>query len=72
MAEGEGDRHTTPRRVISVEDGPWARFGALVGVRNRSGVIRQFIGWYNGEPGAKLPRRPKASEPADAAEPDPQ
>lgn len=54
----EGDRHTTPRRVISVGDGPWAKFGEIVGERNRSDVIRQFIDWYVREPGAKFPDRP--------------
>jgi hypothetical protein len=56
----EGDRHTTPRRVISAEDDLWDPFGQLVGDRNRSAVLRQFMAWYIRKPGAKLPERPPA------------
>ncbi len=48
----------TKHRPIRVEDELWAAFGRLVGVRNRTAVIRDFIRWYVRERGAKLPRRP--------------
>lgn len=56
------DTHT-PHRMIRIGDDRWRAFGLLVGVRNRSRVVNEFIAWYVGEPGAKLPRRPK---PVDA------
>lgn len=59
------DTHTR-HRPIRVDADLWAAFGRLVGERNRSAVIRDFIRWYVGERGAKLPRPPKPSEDADA------
>lgn len=57
------DRHTTPRRVISVGDRLWNLFGVLVGDRNRSAIIREFIAWYVRQPGATLPQRPAKRSP---------
>jgi hypothetical protein len=48
----------TPMRPIRVADRPWCVFGALVGDRDRSRVVREFIAWYIREPGARLPQRP--------------
>jgi hypothetical protein len=60
------DTHTR-HRPIRVDDELWAAFGALVGDRNRSAVIREFLRWYVGERGAKLPRPPKNTpEPSDS------
>ncbi|WP_436759379.1 hypothetical protein [Streptosporangium sp. V21-05] len=51
------DNHT-PRHAIRVEEYLWAEFGRLVGARNRSSLVRDFIRWYVSEPGAELPARP--------------
>jgi hypothetical protein len=56
------DTHT-PHRMVRISDDRWSKFGALVGLRERSRVINEFVAWYVGEPGAKLPKRPK---PADS------
>lgn len=48
----------TPRQTVRVDSDLWARFGALVGQRERSNLIRQFIRWYLREPGVTLPKRP--------------
>jgi hypothetical protein len=52
--------HKMYRALFSVERKTWKRFGELVS--NRAGVLRQFIAWYIGEPGVKMPRRPKPPE----------
>ncbi|WP_204016020.1 hypothetical protein [Sphaerimonospora thailandensis] len=57
------DNHT-PLRPIRVETELWEAFGELVGKRNRSAVIRDFIRWYVRERGAKLPERPPATPAA--------
>ncbi|MFJ3984359.1 hypothetical protein [Streptomyces fungicidicus] len=55
------ETHTTARPVrIPKED--WDAFGALVGDRERSRLIREFIAWYLRRPKATLPKRP---DPAD-------
>jgi metal-responsive CopG/Arc/MetJ family transcriptional regulator len=54
----EGDRHKTPRVVVSMPGGLWKKLGALIGDRNRSDLLRSFVAWYVREPGAKLPERP--------------
>lgn len=46
-------------------DDLWARFGGAVcrspdPEADMSKVLRQFVRWYAGEPGAKLPERPTA------------
>lgn len=48
----------TPRQTIRIEGDLWDLFGRLVGPRNRSEVIREFVRWYVRERGAKLPERP--------------
>ncbi|MEV4181664.1 hypothetical protein AB0J28_09475 [Streptosporangium canum] len=60
------DTHTR-HRPIRVDDDLWVAFGRLVGERNRSAVIRDFIRWYVGERGAKAPKRPTpdAAQPSD-------
>lgn len=45
LAHMARDTHTTVRSV-RVDDELWLPFGRLVGERNRSGVIVQFIRWY--------------------------
>jgi len=71
MADGEGDRHRTPRIVVSMPSDLWKTFGKLVGSRNRSELLRQFVAWYVREPGAKLPERPPrtSGEPGSASTP---
>ena len=62
VAEDESQprgQNLTPHRPIRVERELWDPFGEIVGPRNRSKIIRQFIAWYVGKPGAKLPRPPK-------------
>lgn len=52
-----------PQRPIRVEKELWDPFGAAVGDRRRSEVLREFIRWYLREPGAKLPDRPPRRPP---------
>jgi hypothetical protein len=52
--------HRMYRALFSVEKWRWLRFGELAD--NRAEVLRRFIAWYDSEPGAKLPRRPKPPE----------
>ncbi len=52
------DRHTTPRRVIGIEEPVWKRLLAMYGQRNRADVLRQAAAWLARMPGAKLPTRP--------------
>lgn len=62
MAEKE--THTRARPVrIPAED--WDDFGALVGERERSRLIREFIAWYLRRPKAALPKRLTESEIRD-------
>lgn len=55
------DRHTTSRRVISLDEDLWNELGEAVGDRGRSAVIRELVAAYLGRPGAKMPRRPAGS-----------
>lgn len=53
----------TPLQKFRAEKDLWDRFGEAVDVSpdaeaNRSSVLRQFLRWYCGDPGAQLPRRP--------------
>ena len=48
----------TPHRPLRIPDEEWKPFGDLVGPRGRTRVVREFIRWYIGHPGAKLPQRP--------------
>lgn len=57
MAQKE--THTRARPVRIPED-DWAAFGVLVGDRERSRLIREFIAWYLRRPKASLPKRPDA------------
>jgi len=69
--DGVNEKHT-PLRPVRVETELWAEFGRLVGARNRSAVIRDFIRWYVRERGATLPKRPDRQPEAaegQAAEP---
>lgn len=60
MTEGErrSDYHKF-RTPLSINEEDWKRFGTLAGDRRRAEVLRAFIAWYVGKPGAKMPRRPK-------------
>lgn len=62
---GMSDRETaqsteahTPHRPLRIPDEEWRPFGDLVGARNRTRVVREFIRWYIGHPGAEMPQRP--------------
>lgn len=62
MAQKE--THTRARPVrIPKED--WDDFGALVGDRERSRLIREFIAWYLRRPKAVLPKRSTEEEIRD-------
>ncbi|MGI5162750.1 hypothetical protein ACQEU3_47090 [Spirillospora sp. CA-253888] len=54
----------TPRQTIRIDSGLWDEFGDLVGGRNRSRVIREFIAWYVRRPKATLPKRPVVERPS--------
>jgi predicted GIY-YIG superfamily endonuclease len=58
-ANGLASHGKTPNRPIRVESELWDAFGAVVGHRQRSGLIRDFIRWYLGRTD-ELPERPKA------------
>jgi hypothetical protein len=61
MSPRERGQGKTPHRALRVEDDLWGAFGDAVarqGEPDRSTVTREFIRWYVGEPGAKMPRRP--------------
>ncbi len=53
-------QHRTFRALCTIDGALWKEFGKVVG--NRAEVLRQFIGWYLGKPGVKMPRRPKPPE----------
>ncbi|MFI8301521.1 hypothetical protein ACIGCZ_37065 [Streptomyces nigra] len=58
------ETHTTARPVrIPEED--WTDFGVLVGERERSRLLREFIAWYLRRPKAALPKRPSEQDIAD-------
>jgi hypothetical protein len=50
----------TARQTIRAEEPLWVRFdeAATAADSDRSEVLREFMRWYSGEPGAKLPQRP--------------
>lgn len=52
----------TALRRFRTTDDLWERFGEAVTQADpeadRSKVLRNFIRWYIGEPGAQLPKRP--------------
>lgn len=49
------DTHT-PRQTVRVDKELWEAFGKVADP-DRSTVLRDFIRWYTGEVGAKMPRR---------------
>ncbi len=53
----------TPTHPIRISRDLWRRFGEIA-KPSRTAVLREFIRWYVGERGAKMPRRPK---PEDAS-----
>lgn len=57
MVSRAKDTHTT-NRVVRIPDDDWTDFGEIVGDRERSRIIREFVGWYLRRPGVKLPARP--------------
>jgi hypothetical protein len=59
----------TPGRLIRIPGRYWEALGRLIGDRQRSALVVDFIRWYLHEPGAKLPRRPKPATPP-VTEPD--
>ena len=50
----------TPHAGIRVPEALWQRFAELAHP-DRSTVLREFMRWYVGEAGARLPRRPSQS-----------
>lgn len=48
----------TPRQTVRVDADLWRDFGEVADP-DRSSVLRDFMAWYAGRPGAKMPRRPK-------------
>jgi hypothetical protein len=50
----------TPMRAFRLAEAMWAKFGeaAARAGTDRGSILREFIRWYVGEPGAKMPRRP--------------
>ncbi|WP_147450849.1 CopG family transcriptional regulator [Streptomyces hoynatensis] len=59
--------HTKPRQ-IRIPDEDWADFdvAAKAAGSERAAIIREFICWYLGRPGAKRPVRPKPDLAVDA------
>lgn len=60
-----GLENHTPGRLIRVPGRYWEAFGKIAGERRRSAVVLEFIRWYIGEPGARLPKPPKATAARD-------
>ncbi|MBZ6102771.1 hypothetical protein ACH4NO_18375 [Streptomyces olivaceus] len=58
------ETHTTARPV-RIPQKDWDDFGVLVGERERSRLVREFIAWYLRRPKATLPKRPDASPRPD-------
>ncbi|WP_169739757.1 GIY-YIG nuclease family protein [Amycolatopsis taiwanensis] len=55
----------TARQTFRADEDLWETFGASVeaaGAKDRSVVLRDFMRWYNREPGARLPKRPSNVE----------
>jgi hypothetical protein len=47
-------------RAFRLAEAMWVKFGeaATRAGADRGSILREFIRWYVGEPGAKVPRRP--------------
>lgn len=61
------DKTPTNLRRFRTTDDLWERFGTAVDngpdpEADMSKVLRSFVRWYVGEPGAKLPERPEPEE----------
>ncbi|WP_327066834.1 hypothetical protein [Kitasatospora sp. NBC_01302] len=67
MAKQNTEGHT-PLRQLRIPEDEWTALGRLVGDRNRTATIREFIRWYARMPGAKALHRP--DRPPGPAEPD--
>lgn len=52
----QSDRHATPRRPIGIPNDEWDDLGKLVGERNRSEVVRQFVRALLRRPGVRMPK----------------
>jgi hypothetical protein len=53
----------TARQTFRYDEDGWKDF-LVIAEPDRSAVLRQFIDWYRGIPGAKMPKRPaRKSEP---------
>lgn len=50
----------TARQTIRVDEDTWEKFGtrSQAAGTDRSTVLREFIRWYNREPGTRAPKRP--------------
>jgi hypothetical protein len=62
MAKQRTEGHT-PLRQVRIPDDEWQAFGAYVGDRERTRVLREFIRWHLRWPDAKQPEPPRAKEP---------
>lgn len=58
----ELERHVMSRHALSIPDDLWEELGQVVGVNRRSQLIRDLVAWHIGKPGARMPKRPPASE----------
>ena len=61
------DKAPTALRRFRTTDDLWKRFGDAVEdgpdpEADMSKVLRAFVRWYVGEPGAKVPERPEPTE----------
>lgn len=61
MAKQRTEGHT-PLRQLRIPDDEWKPFGKLVGDRERTSVVREFIRWKLASQGADLPDLPAGSE----------
>ncbi|MEH0586210.1 hypothetical protein QA942_19820 [Streptomyces sp. B21-106] len=56
MAKQKTEGHT-PLRPLRIPDDEWEAFGQLVGDRNRTQAVREFIRWRLRWPGNSQPAR---------------
>lgn len=61
MSEG------TKRQTFRLAEDTWIEFGSAVTFRadpptDRTAVLREFVHWYIGEPGAEMPVRPDPNQ----------